>query len=230
MRTGNKKINLCIILLAVGLVIVLSDQGYCRQRESESYALMIQQSPVSGGTVTPGLGVQRFGLNEVVTLTAIPKPGYHFVYWLGDVIEETTEETTVVVDSPKIIIAVFERTEYSTLTELDTIMPGIGRGGAMAVRTDFRMGRPINPGGWKDRDWPTYEPPESYDRDFPVPDGDMGEDFPVPLSNDFPVPMSNDFPVPDDEPIPEPATMLLFGVGAVFAISKRKSRSMSRNN
>jgi len=182
---------------------------------------MIQQSPVNGGTVTPGLGIQRFDLNEVVTLTAIPKPGYHFVYWLGDVIEETTEETTVVVDSPKIIIAVFERTEYSTLAELDTIRPGIGRGGAMAVRTDFRMGRRINPGGWKDRDWPTYEPPESYDRDFPVPD-DMDEDFPVPVDNDF--------PVPDDEPIPEPATMLLFGVGAVFAISKRKSRSTSRNN
>ena len=221
MRTGSKKINLCIILLAVGLVIVLSDQGYCRQRESEGYALMIQQSPVNGGTVTPGLGVQRFGLNEVVTLTAIPKPGYHFVYWLGDVIEETTEETTVVVDSPKIIIAVFERIEYSTLTELDTIRPGSGRGGARAVRTDFRMGRGIRAGGRKGRDWdwPTYEPPELPDRDFPVPTGD-----------DFPVPMGDNFPVPDDEPIPEPATMLLFGAGAAFAISKRKSKNMSRNN
>ena len=209
MRTGNKKINLGIILLAIGLVVIVSDQGYCRQRESEGYALMIQQSPVNGGTVTPGLGIQRFGLNEVVTLTAIPKPGYHFVYWLGDVIEETTEETTVVVDSPKIIIAVFERTEYSTLAELDTIRPGIGRGGAGAVRTDFRMGPRINPGGWKDRDWdwPTYEPPESYDRDFPVPDGDMGEDFPV----------------PDDEPVPEPTTIAMVGLGA-FLLRKRKHK------
>jgi hypothetical protein len=219
MRTGNKKINLCIILLAVGLVIVLSDQGYCRQRESEGYALIIQNSPVNGGTVTPGLGVQRFGLNEVVTLRAIPKPGYYFVYWLGDVIEETSEETTVVVDSPKIIIAIFERTEYSTLTELDTIRPGIGRGGAMAVRTDFRMGPRISPGGWKDRDWdwPTFEPwvPPGP---FPVPDGDMGEDVPLPVDNDI--------PVPDDEPVPEPATMLLLGAGAVFAISRRKSRSL----
>lgn len=215
MRTGSKKINLCIILLAVGLVIALSDQGYCRQRESEGYVLMIQQSPVSGGTVTPGLGVQRFGLNEVVTLTAIPKPGYHFVYWLGDVIDGTTEETTVVVDSPKIIIAVFERTEYNTLTELDTIRPGLGRGGARAVRTDFRMGRRINPGGRKDRDRPTYEPPELLGRNFPVPDGDMGEDFPVP--------MDGDFPVPDDEPIPEPATIAMVGLGA-FLLRKRKHK------
>ena len=205
MRTGNKKINLCILLLAVGLVMVLSDQGYCQRRESEGYALMIQHSPVDGGTVTPGLGVHRFGLDEVVTLRAIPKPGYHFVYWLGDVLEETTEETTVVVDSPKIIIAVFERIEYSNLTELETIRPGIGRGGAMAVGTDFRMGPAINPGGWKDRDWPTHEPPESYDRDFPVPDGDMGEDFPV----------------PDNEPIPEPATIAMVGVGAIL-LRKRK--------
>jgi len=208
-RTCNKKINLCIILLAVGLVMVLSDQGYCRRLESEGYALMIQHSPVNGGTVAPGLGIHRFGLNEVVTLTAIPKPGYHFVYWLGDVVDGTTEETTVVVDSPKIIIAVFERIEYSTLTELDTIMPGIGRGGAMAVGTDFRMGRAINPGGRRKdrgRSWPKKKPPP----DFPVPDDDTDHDFPV--------------------PVPEPATMLLFGAGAVFAISKRKSRSMLQNN
>ena len=216
MRTCNKKINFRIILLAVGLAAGMSSHGYCRGQESEGYSLMIQNSPVDGGTVTPGLGVHRFGLNEVVTLTALPAPGYHFVYWLGDVLEETTEVTTVVVDSPKIIIAVFERTEYSTLTELDTIKPGIGRGGAMAVGTDIRMGPAINPGGWKDRDWdwPRREPPESYDDDFPVPDGDMGEDFPV----------------PDDEPIPEPATIVLFGAGAALAILKRKSRSMVRNN
>jgi len=121
------------------------------------------------------------------------------------VVDGTTEETTVVVDSPKIIIAVFERIEYSTLTELDTIRPGIGRGGAMAVGTDFRIGPKINPGGRKDRDWdwPKKKPPP----DFPVPDDDTGHDFPV----------------PDDEPIPEPATIAMIGLGAIL-LKERKHK------
>jgi len=212
MRTDNKKNNFWIILLVAALAMGLSGQGYCRQQESEGYAMMIQHTPVNGGTVTPGVGVHRFVLNEVVTLTAIAKPGYQFVYWLGDVLDETTEQTTAVANSPKIIIAVFERVEYIFLAELDTVKAGGAIGGAIAVSRDFAMGPAISPGGSEDYDYPTYEPPESYDDDFPVPEDEMG----------------NDFPVPEDEPVPEPTTMLLFGVGAAsIAISRRKVRNQS---
>jgi hypothetical protein len=211
MRTDNKKNNFWIILLVAVLTISLSSQGYCRQQESEGYAMMIQHSPIGGGTITPGDGVHRFGLNEVVTLTAVAKPGYQFVYWLGDVLDETTEQTTAVANSPKIIIAVFERTEYAFLAEFDGITAGMGRGGLISAFRNLGAGDFESWDSREVRDRPTPEPPELYDDDFPVPEDEMGEDFPV----------------PEDEPIPEPATMFLFGVGAVsIAISRRKVRNL----
>ena len=59
--------------------------------------------------------MHTFGVNEMVTLTTVPKAGYHFVYWLGDVSDPTANRTMLAVDGPKIIIAVFERNEYEKL-------------------------------------------------------------------------------------------------------------------
>ena len=215
MRTNNhRQFNLWMVLTAVILTLAISQQAYCRQGDPEGYSVMIQHSPIDGGRVTPLAGIQRFELNELVTLTAIPKPGYRFVYWLGDVVDQSTEQTIVIADSPKIIIAIFERTEYETLIEIDTVRAGLGRGGATPVRADLRMGPAVNSDEQKIWDWDWPEFPPFIDDDFPVASGD-----------DFPVPESHDFPVPEDDPVPEPATIIFFGVGAAsIAISKRRAK------
>jgi hypothetical protein len=76
------------------------------------YAVLVQESPVGAGEITPGIGVHTFGVNEMVTFTTVPKAGYHFVYWLGDVSDPAANRTMLAVDGPKIVIAVFERDSY----------------------------------------------------------------------------------------------------------------------
>jgi len=220
MRTDNKKNNFWIILLMAVLTVCLSGRGYCRPQESEGYAMMIQCSPVDGGTISPGVGIHRFGLNEVVTLTATPKPGYQFVFWLGDVLDETSEQTTTVANSPKIIIAVFERTEYASLAELNLVSAGFGGGGG-AVGGTGDSGSPSPTGSSTPPQEFPDRPPFDYPSQFPVPGDEPG---------DIPVPESGGFPVPEDNPVPEPATMLLFGMGAVsIAVSRRKVRNQPMN-
>ena len=104
-----------ILFSAMFLVVC----GVCRQAhcQDDTYSLMVQQAPVDAGTVTPGPGIHRIGISNAVTLTAMPKPGYRFMYWMGDVGDMSANETVVVIDSPKIVVAVFERTENELLVE-----------------------------------------------------------------------------------------------------------------
>jgi len=96
--------------------------------------LLIQQSPAQGGTISPSPGIYDFAPNSEVTLTAIPKPGYQFIYWLGDVADPTASITITYLNKPKIIIAVFEQSEYGFLLEGATVSAGspssfVGGGG-----------------------------------------------------------------------------------------------------
>ena len=107
-----------LMSVVVVLVVVL---GLAKPGVSADTALLLQQSPANGGTVTPTIGVHNFELNTVVTLMAIPEPGYRFVYWLGDVSDPESNNTVASLDTPKIIIAVFERDSYEYLPEPDVI-------------------------------------------------------------------------------------------------------------
>jgi len=92
---------------ALALSIVsfgLSAPAYCR---TAGVALLVQQTPAQGGTVVPPPGVHYFAPDSQVALAAIPKPGYRFLYWLGDVSDPNSSSTSVYLDSPKIIVAVF---------------------------------------------------------------------------------------------------------------------------
>lgn len=80
---------------------------------SGNYAVLVQESPIGAGVITPGLGMQDFGADETITLTTVAKSGWKFVYWLGDVQDPTANRTKLNVDGPKIVIAVFERDEYA---------------------------------------------------------------------------------------------------------------------
>ncbi len=78
------------------------------QVEASAYELCIEHSPTRAGTVTPNAGTHRFTANSVVTLSANPQPGYRFAYWIGDVSDPESEHTTVRVDTPKMVVAVFQ--------------------------------------------------------------------------------------------------------------------------
>ena len=73
----------------------------------------MQESPPGSGVIMPGVGMHTYKDKENITLTTAPKAGYRFVGWLGDVRDPSANRTSLVVDGPKIIIAVFERDEYA---------------------------------------------------------------------------------------------------------------------
>jgi len=168
------------------------------------YSLLIEQSPIGAGKVAPQTGVYKAGLDEVVTLTAIAKPGYQFMCWLGDVTDPTTNETTILVDSPKIVIAVFERSKFDLPLEAG-IVSGMGGGGLRGV-PDFRPRGGGGGGGRFRKPVEPVEPPEPLEHEFPVP----AEPFPVPEN--------------DDEEIPEPATAALLGLGTLLLSLSRGNR------
>ncbi|UCC22781.1 MAG: PEP-CTERM sorting domain-containing protein [Planctomycetota bacterium] len=170
-------------------------------------ALLLQQSPADGGIVAPGVGVHRLQLGSEVTLTAIAKPGYQFVYWMGDVSDPAANSTTVYLDGPKIVIAVFEQAEFEFLAveAASRIRPGGGlfRSFSQPAQTGFG-----GPGGrrFSGPRWPINGD-----------NGDNGDDEP---GEEFPVPEGEDFPVPE---VPEPATVLLLGLGSLVLLRKRRA-------
>lgn len=85
----------------------LSGAAYCR---TGGVALLVQQTPAQGGTVVPSSGVHYFAPDSHVALAAIPKPGYRFLCWLGDVSDPNSSSTSAYLDGPKIIVAVFAQT------------------------------------------------------------------------------------------------------------------------
>ena len=97
--------------------------------QTPDVALLLQQTPSKGGAITPIAGVHHFELNSEVTLTAAPKQGYQFLYWLGDVSDPAASKTVVYLDKPKIVIAIFGQTENGTLVEEKGLSFGGGGGG-----------------------------------------------------------------------------------------------------
>jgi hypothetical protein len=143
---GIMKQNSSIFIRWRGVILVLAvvlcgllEPAYCQDIASQSSAggqfgtdgtvLLMQQPYVRAGAVTPDVGVHRFDLGAEVLLTAVPKPGYYFVYWIGDVSDPTAISTTIYMDAPKIVVAVFARSEFELVD--DTMMLGGGGGGGI---------------------------------------------------------------------------------------------------
>lgn len=140
---GCKGIILAIMIVAgVSLAPAYS--------QAPNVSLVLQQTPAKGGEITPAVGVHHFAPNSEVTLKAVPKPGYKFVYWLGDVSDPTANKTIVYLNKPKIVIAVFEQTENDTLIDEENLNAGGGGGaggGLMPTATDLSRPGGFSAGG-----------------------------------------------------------------------------------
>ncbi len=201
-HNNSKNAASLTVTIAVAVLIHFCGAAY---GQTDGTALLLQQTPEDAGVVTPGLGVLRFEPDTEITLTAIPKPGYQFVYWIGDVSNSGASSTTVYLDKPKIVIAVFERMEFRFEAMLAR-SAGMSRGDRIfRSATDFITGELAGEGAKR----PSKSRRAVIREDFPVPEDSEGNDFPVP------------------EPIPEPATGILLGIASLFALAKGRMSKKS---
>ncbi|MBN2019558.1 MAG: PEP-CTERM sorting domain-containing protein [Sedimentisphaerales bacterium] len=172
-------------------------------------ALLLQVTPAEGGSLNISPGVHMYDRDAEVTLSASPKPGYQFVCWQGRVKEAASSSTLVFLDSPKIVIAVFERSKFDLMemAEEEAQVSG-GRGGLYRSAGDIAAPLEQAIGGrrphkWR---WPKRPPDEDEIDDVPVPD-DQGQ---------------SDVPVPS---VPEPATVTLLFLGMAMLAKHRNRRT-----
>ncbi len=213
------------VLLALAIVLYgLLGPAYCQraalrpsaewQSRIDATVLLLQQTDSRAGVVTPEAGVHYFDLNAEVTLTAVPKPGYYFVYWIGDVSDPTANRTIVYLDVPKIVIAVFERSGYEFSLEEKKVQNTLGGGGRLYPSAADYSNQGYSGGGAKrpKKFKPSPPPPPPS----PPPPEPVPDEFPIPEEGE-----PDEFPVPEN---PEPATLLLLGLGSLLGLRCRKKR------
>jgi hypothetical protein len=203
---GLRAVILAIMLISGGLGTV----AYC---QSGGVSLIIKQFPAQGGTVNPGLGVHHFNPNEEVALTAIPKPGFKFVCWLGDVSDAKASSTVTQANIPKVVIAVFESTVYEGLFPKTYSTGGGGKaqfgGGGGIIGVGNNVSLAAGGGG---KIVPKVVVPDSA----------------IPPWPEDPEPPVVVVPVSDDPVVPEPATGILLTLGGLLVFFKRRTKRPSR--
>jgi hypothetical protein len=204
MKKGNSKLLGCAVFICCATFLFYFSAQASGQEDGT--ALMLEMTPPQGGSLNIVPGVHSYDRFAAVTLIATPKPGYQFVYWMGNVSNATTSTTTVFLDSPKMVIAVFERNVFETFEkvglESDYISGGEGNGGL--VRSGGASDSSLDPeveNGVAEVKRPHYSQP-------PTP------------NNDFPVPKDNSETNP---PVPEPATVTLFFAGFLMLARSRRN-------
>lgn len=195
----KKRIEIKILVLALVAIAVLP----CVENASAAdYVLLAKPSPADGGVVEA-----QAGEGGVVTLSASPSNGYRFMYWLGDVADPTAQVTTAATNAPKLVIAVYERTDFPEMVPL---------GGAGGGLFSTASNAPNGPGGPAPRVTTGVAPsaPGGANRltpSFPIIEPEDQERF------------DDEAPVPDAE-VPEPSTMALFALAGLKLIRTRKRK------
>lgn len=182
--------------VALALVAAMASPAFC----AKGYVLLIEQTPIEGGTVSPSVGVHHFAIGEKVELMATPKPGYQFVRWMGDVSASDSGRTSVVLDSPKMLVAVFEKNEFA----LPFTSPDLGQSDATTNNNTADGGNNRNAGtggGLTAQN---------------VPFGGGGGISPASEGGD----VKGDNIV--YQVVPEPTTMALFGIGGIIGLVRRR--------
>jgi hypothetical protein len=191
--------------LTICFILALSLQAMA----AGNYAVFMQESPAGAGEINPGTGIHNFGVNETVALTTVARPGWKFIYWLGDVSDHTSNRTLMSVDGPKIVIAVFQRDAFA--------MPSDNLAGGSAG-PERLIGRfdPAVASGTGGGDTPSPRPPH-YEPYYPYypPTPPTPPEPPEP-----PTPPPGPPPVPPE--VPEPATMALLAAGVLGLITRKK--------
>jgi len=185
------------IILAIALIAwVLFVPAYC---QTGTVVLLLEQTPAKGGEITPVAGIYHFASGSEVTLTAIPKPGYQFVHWLGEVSDPTASKTVVYLNTPKVIIAVFEQTEDGVSAEGESLPAAGGAfgGGLSPTAVDLILPSGLSIGGGG------------------------GSVKPQPRTVIY---VLDDEKTPE---VPEPATGVLLVLGGLFAIARRGARRLA---
>jgi len=150
-----KRHNLAFLgwrVLALSLLLGFFASAYCQAVE---VAVLIEQRPPAGGEVAGGTGVRYFPFGSLIRLTAIPKPGYHFLYWLGDVTDPLSFSTSAHLEGPMIIVAVYAKVSRE-VSEVGEVAPrGVGDGGGDGRRAE----EPTPPPSSFKPVWRPSEPP-----------------------------------------------------------------------
>ena len=220
-----------LLAIAVG-ALFMPQPAHC---QTAGVALLVQKTPDQGGSISPDVGVYEFAADSEVTLTAVPRLGYQFVYWLGDVLDPTSTSTVAYLDKSKIVIAVFEQVSYDQVLGGGGSFSRAGKtrsasrppsaGNVFSVATGGGGGgQGATPRGSTEGDNsipPYYEPPLP-----PIPQPPILE--PPILMSHVPQPYiqglhSPQAPVPQPT-VPEPATSLLLGLGGLFALAGRRAK------
>jgi len=131
--------------LALAAAIIVWGMFAPADCQAQEVLLLLEQTPLKGGEITPIAGVHHFEPGSEVVLSASPKPGYQFVHWLGEVSDATARSTVVYLNKPKVIVAVFEQAKYNARD----ILPagGGGGGGLMPTAVNFFPQGGISAGG-----------------------------------------------------------------------------------
>lgn len=184
------------------IIIIIAGMSFApAYSQAQNISLVLQQTPAKGGEITPAAGVHHFSPNSEITLKAVPRPGYKFVHWLGDVSDPTTNKTVVYLNKPKIVIAVFEQTDNDTPIDKEDLNSGGGGGGAggglMPTATDLSRPGGFSAGG--------------------------GGGMPKPKQIIY-----VDLPSKDTTPkVPEPTTGVLLVLGGLFTFIRRRVKPHS---
>ena len=190
-KKGNSKaLGFVVFICCVTSLLCFSAQA---SGQEDGTSLMLDVSPPQGGSLNIVPGVHSYDKFAAVTLVATPKPGYQFVYWMGSVSDATTGTTMVFLDSPKMVIAVFERTQFE--------MAGIEEegGSASADNSNGGGGGLVRSGGVSDTSLEQAVGGPRQPRNSSLPD--------------------NNVPVP----VPEPVSAVLFFAGVLMLARSRRN-------
>jgi len=185
------------ILLSVVIITACISLPVYAKSGVNNAAMLLRQTPLQGGSINMGVGLHSIEVDSQVNLTAIPKPGYQFVYWLGDVLDPVSNSTIAIIDTPKIIIAVYERIAHEFIIPSDYLVSSPG--GTSVYASVSTIGNTLtNRSSLRRKVEPRIRIPEKEHTPFILVPGD------------------------DFEPVPEPTTIVLFGLGSLLLRNRRK--------
>jgi hypothetical protein len=197
MKHVNLKSLSCVAFVLCATLLLYFPIQISAQENGTS--LMLETSPAEGGYLNIKPGVHTFDMYAEVALKATPKPGYQFVCWLGSVNESSASSTSIMLDSPKMVIAVFERTQFEMTGNDD-----VGGGGSDSVTSSSS-----DNGGFLVR--------SAGESDTSLEQAVTGSTQEQPSGPHIP----HNVPVPGPE-VPEPATMTLLFTGFLMLVNRRR--------